>query len=602
MVRSEIIIFLGALLAFGGTARGERVEPYSVSIHLHGEKTDGLHRLLWDNSTAVAQRDSPPPTATLLEAIARDDARKMKKILRAESFYTASVRIELKDRDNSPRLYFSVTTGPPFRIRSVEIENAGPDLPEDLLIPSGEAIGLPPDIPGTSAAILGAETALLNYFRRSGYPAAALDGREVVVDYADGSVSVTYRIDPGPRSAFGETFFSGLEEVREKFVRRQIPWDPGQIYDPDLVQTFRNRLARTGLFTTLLISADPSARDPAPGEETPGGLAPLDIRVTLRERAPHTFGLEGGYSTDIGFGGAVSWEDRNLFGRGDLFRLRLFGSEELYYAEGQFRIPAFLHPDQSLNLAVQPVYDRPRAYDSYRWRLSALLRREFSDAFVVSGGTAYTFDRVKQFDRDWEFFLVSLPLNLQLKIGGDQPFHPAGALFLLQGEPYCDLKRENYFIRTMATGNFLYRIPGVDFLTALARATVASLPEANLAEVPADLRFYAGGANSIRGYAYQKVGPMIGKDPVGGLSLFTASFELNCQVLGDFGVAAFLDGGAAFLDSTPRFGDEIRWGTGVGLRYFTPIGPIGLDLGFPIEPRRDIDSAFQVYISIAQIY
>lgn len=601
MDRKKLIILFVALFANGVPVRGARIEPYSVFIHLHGEKTDHLHQLLWDASTAVAHRASPPPSFTLLEAIARDDARKMKKILRAESFYTADIKIDLKDRDSSPRLYFSVTTGPPFLVRSVKVDIAGPPLPADLLPPAGTKFLLPSGSRGTSTAVLNADTTLLNYFRRRGYPAVRITGREVVVDYAAESVSVTYRVDPGRRAAFAETVFAGLEEVREKFVRRQIPWTTGQVYNPVLVQTLRNRLARTGLFTTLLISTEDAGGEPGPGGEGEP-LRPLDVLVTLRERDRHTVGLEAGYSTDIGFGGAVSWEDRNLLGRGELFRIRIFGSEELYYAEGLFRIPTFLHPDQSLSLTIQPVYDRPKAYDSDRIRASAVIRREFSDAFVLSGGTALTFDRVDQFDNEQEFQLFSLPLAVQLKVGGEQPFPRAGALFLFQGEPYFDLQRDRSFIRTMATGNFLCRVPGIPDLTALARVTAGSLREADLEEIPADLRFYAGGANSIRGYAYQMVGPLVGKNPVGGLSLFTASFELNCQVIGDFGVAAFLDGGAAFAERTPSFGDEIRWGTGGGLRYFTPIGPIGLDIGFPIEPRQGIDSSFQVYVSIAQIY
>ncbi len=598
----KLIILLAALTIGGGAVRGGRVEPYRVIIRITGEDTPRLRELLWDSSTAVEHRDSPPPSLNLLEAIARDDARKMKTILRMESFYTATVRIEVKDPDRTPRLYFRVDTGSPFLIRSVEIENLGPPLPEDVLRPGWRQYLLAPGERGTSTVILEGEQAVANHFRRAGYPEVKMADREVVVDYQDRSVAVTYRVEPGPRSSFAETKFIGIGDVRESFLRRQIPYQPGDLFDPLQVRTLRNRLARTGLFTTLLVSTEEARVDPDQDEVDPEPLRPLDIVVNLRERVPHTLGFEAGYSTDIGFGGAVSWEDRNLFGRGELFRLRLFGSEELYLAEGLFRIPAFLHPDQSLNLSIQPVYDQPRAYDSYRIRSSALLRRDFTDAFAVSGGAAYTLDRVEQFQSEREFHLFSIPLSVNLRVGGDQPFRRAGALLFLQGEPYFDLKRDLSYVKTTATGHFLLRVPGVSFLTLLARVTAGSLLEAGVLDVPADLRFYAGGANSIRGYGHQLVGPLVGKNPVGGLSLFTTSFELNCQVIGDFGVAAFLDGGAAFIERTPQFDEEIRWGTGAGLRYFTPIGPIGLDLGFPIDRRREIDDSFQVYVSIAQIH
>ncbi len=602
MNRLRLILLAGGLLAFAGTAAGREVRPYSVSIHLRGEKTRELEQLLWDASTAVTYRDSPPPSFLLLEAIARDDRRKMNDILRAKGYYRATIEIEIKDHQNTPRLYFLVETGPPFPVRSVKVVNVGPPIPEELISPGREERLLPIGSRGSSTAILNAQSALMDYLRRRGFASAELIDREVVVDYASDSVAVTYRVDPGPRSAFAETTFIGLENVRETFVRRLIPWEKGQLYNPVLVQTFRNRLARTGLFTTLLVSIEEAAATPAPEEGEPEPLRPLDVLVNLRERDPHTIGLEAGYSTDIGFGGAVSWEDRNLFGRGELLRARFFGSEELFYAEGLFRLPTFLHPDQSFNLTFQPVYDQPRAYDSYRIRGSALLRREFTDNFVVSGGPAFTYDRGKQFNRENKYNLLSFPLSVQLRAGGEQPFRRAGALILLQGEPYFDLRNDRNFIKTTATGNFLLRVPGLPFLTALARITLGGLPDADLMEIPADLRFYAGGANSIRGYGHQMVGPLVGDRPVGGLSLLTGNFELNCRIIGDFGVAAFLDGGAAFIERAPRWGDEIRWGTGGGLRYFTPIGPIGLDIAFPIDKRDEIDSDFHVYVSIAQIY
>lgn len=600
-ISKTAIILLLLTLSPAGTARA-RVPPYSVSIHLRGEEPRELRQLLWNASTVAVHRDSPPPSFLLLEAIARDDIRKMRRILRAESFYNSDIAFEIKDRDRSPRLYFSVNTGPPFAIREVKIENIGPPLPPELIRPGGEEILLPPGSRATSTAILNAENALVNFFRRRGYPDAQAAERKVVVDHADQTVTVAFQVDPGFRSAFADTIIIGLEDVRESFVRRMIPWEKGQVYNPLLVQTFRNRLARSGLFTMLLVSAEEAAPLPEPAEEVAYPLRPLNILVNLRERAPHTVGLEAGYSTDIGFGGAVSWEDRNLFGGGELFRIRLFASEELYYAEGLFRLPTFLHPDQSLNLTLQPVYDAPRAYSSYRLRGSTVLRREFSDALVASAGVALTSHQVKQFNRDQDYLMLSAPLSVQLRLGGEQPFRRAGALLLLQAEPYYDLNNELTFVKTVASGNFLYRVPGLPFLTALARVTAGSISDARLGQIPADLRFYAGGANSIRGYAHQMAGPLVGNKPVGGLSLFTANFELNCRVLGDFGVAAFLDGGASFAERVPERGDEFRWGTGGGLRYFTPIGPIGLDIGFPIEPRRGIDSDFHVYVSIAQIY
>jgi translocation and assembly module TamA len=165
-----------------------------------------------------------------------------------------------------------------------------------------------------------------------------------------------------------------------------------------------------------------------------------------------------------------------------------------------------------------------------------------------------------------------------------------------------DLHDDRLFVKTTLDTNLLYRFPRDSGLSLTGRITLGSIPEASPGEVPADLRFYAGGANSIRGYAYQEVGPRSDNKSVGGRSLLTFSLELDLEIVGEFGAAVFIDGGSAFAEELPRPDEEILWGTGGGLRYFTPIGPIGLDIGFPLDKRKGIDDDFQVYVSIAQIF
>ena len=341
---------------------------------------------------------------------------------------------------------------------------------------------------------------------------------------------------------------------------------------------------------------------PAEAAEATHLPRPIPVSITVRERDRHTVGLMAGYSTDLGFGGGGSWEDRNLFGEGEALRVKLFASENMYMVEGRFLLPEFLSPNQSLILGIQPVYDNPDAYTSYRVRGSAIIRRDISERFSFSGGAALTTDSVEQLDQTDDYVLLSLPLNAQLSVGGSQPFRRAGAIFSILGEPYWNIRTDRLFIKIVQNTNLLYRFPWASGLSAVGRISLGSIPEASPGEVPADLRFYAGGANSIRGYAYQIVGPMSGKDPIGGRSMLTISLEFDLEIIGEFGAATFIDGGSAFADSLPDPGEDLLWGTGVGLRYFTPIGPIGLDIGFPLDKRKGIDDDYQVYVSIAQIF
>ena len=121
-------------------------------------------------------------------------------------------------------------------------------------------------------------------------------------------------------------------------------------------------------------------------------------------------------------------------------------------------------------------------------------------------------------------------------------------------------------------------------------------------EIPADLRFYAGGGGSIRGYSFQSVGPLRQNEPLGGRSLFELSVEFRMKVFDSIGLVAFMDGGSVFEDTFPDFDEPLRWGAGLGFRYFTPVGPLRLDVGVPLNRREDMDDRFQIYVSLGQAF
>jgi translocation and assembly module TamA len=120
--------------------------------------------------------------------------------------------------------------------------------------------------------------------------------------------------------------------------------------------------------------------------------------------------------------------------------------------------------------------------------------------------------------------------------------------------------------------------------------------------VPADLRFYAGGGGSVRGFGFQLAGELDDDDnPLGGRSLVELSGEVRVRLTETIGAVAFVDAGSAFGSSVPDFNETLRIGAGPGLRYFSPLGPVRLDIGFPINAR-DTDDSFQLYISLGQAF
>src|SRR6185437_6562626 len=136
---------------------------------------------------------------------------------------------------------------------------------------------------------------------------------------------------------------------------------------------------------------------------------------------------------------------------------------------------------------------------------------------------------------------------------------------------------------------------------AAGRVAVGSIVGASLQDVPADRRFYAGGGGSVRGYAYQGIGPKAADgQPIGGLSWFETSVEMRYRVTDTIGIVPFVDAGTVSTKQFPDFAD-VKVGAGVGLRYITPFGPLRVDAAVPLN-RGPGDPRFGIYAGIGQAF
>ena len=142
--------------------------------------------------------------------------------------------------------------------------------------------------------------------------------------------------------------------------------------------------------------------------------------------------------------------------------------------------------------------------------------------------------------------------------------------------------------------------PGRSVLAARMLAGIAK--GAGEFSLPPDQRFYGGGSSTIRGYKYQSVGPQFPgtTDPIGGTEIEAGSVEFRQRIAGSFGAVAFVDGGQVTADAS-GVPNDFRIGVGLGVRYYTPIGPIRFDVAMPTK-RRSGDDSFEIYIGLGQAY
>lgn len=196
-------------------------------------------------------------------------------------------------------------------------------------------------------------------------------------------------------------------------------------------------------------------------------------------------------------------------------------------------------------------------------------------------------------------FFLSVPLGLRLDTT-DDPLDPTrGVRLALETTPFFG---DRAFVRTSLAGATYYDLLDDQGLVLAGRARLGGILGAELLDVPGDKRFYAGGGGSVRGYAFQAIGPRTpGGDPVGGLSLLELGLEARIRFTNALGLVTFLEGGQVFEEEFPNFDEKLQLGVGLGLRYFTGIGPLRLDVAFPLDKRRD-DDDFQIYVSIGQAF
>lgn len=587
--------FLGICLA-GGLFRPCVIGANSglaYVVQIEGSVDKDLRKLLEAVSETIVLRKRPPASLNLLGKRVKQDIPRLKRALRSQGFYNPKVMSSIDGEAKPVKVVFQVDLGPPYLLHAVEIELSDKNAEPAVDLPSIMELGLSLEKPAQSKPILDAEQAIIRRLRKQGFPFPRAEKRKVLVDHATRRVSVTFKVQAGPLARFGVTTIEGLESVDEAFVMQKIPWREGDRFNSQGLDELKKRLNETGLFSTVEIITD----------KILGREGNLPVVISVKERHHRTVKTGASLKTDEGPGGKISWEHRNFFGRAEQLNLSGNASGIGFSLDGKFRKPEFLRQDQALLLSMRLAEDSPDAFTSQNLTGLGQIERALSKGMDLSVGLGYRTSKVEQFGEEDRFQLFFLPVNYQWNTS-DKPLDPSsGGRLTLQGAPYYDLYGTNTgFIKGYARYSRYFQLSKKPFTVFAGRGILGSISGAERDDIPADLRFYSGGGGSIRGYAFQLVGPLRGSEPVGGRSLIGLSGEFRIKWTERIGFVGFLDGGNAFEASFPDFGESLRWGAGVGFRYFTAVGPLRLDVGFPLNRREGIDDAFQVYVSIGQAF
>ena len=531
------------------------------------------------------------------------------------------VKVEQKEANNTVQLHIRIEEGEVTVVREVEVKVQDPAPPE---LPPVETLRndlpLRVDKPITKAAFDASRARLLLALQRAGYARAKVHPR-TEVDRETHEAFLTYTLESGERTAFGRVAIQGAENVKAKAIRRRLTFQPGQIYSPTELTDSQAAIYDLGMFRTVTHrSLNLEATD-----------APLDIEFELSERQPRSFEIGLGLSTVEQFRLQAKWTFRNVFGGAEHLSLAGKISSPGLAFETRFHLPHFVtrrtrftqtvFVDSQKEISTDPlgltdrileIEDAQPAFDVLRYGGESRVDHQFTKAFGGSAGIELSVNAFSNVDPDAirrldpevarDHFLFTQFAELTWNTSNSAINATRGFIALLRTEHSATgLLSEFDFVKTSIEGR--HYLPLWRRVTFAARLKLGFLQLYGDSEVaPFNVRFFAGGPGSIRGFAVNRVGPLTdGNAPLGGRSLIEGSAELRFPFIGDLGGVLFVDFGQVFESSLVYHLDQLRYAVGPGIRYDTPIGPLRFDVGF-ITDRRPDEPFGRVELSIIQAF
>ena len=423
---------------------------------------------------------------------------------------------------------------------------------------------------------------------------------------ADGSqMSLTYQIDEGPRVVMGQVYYSGNFRTRPRLIDREFELTPGEPLSPRKLSQSERNIRDLGVFDSVHYKAPGLARK----------QEKVDLIVEVEEKKPYFLELGAGYMSDRGLFANARMGDRNLMG---MNRQAWIGGE---ISEIGYRAEASLQDPKLFGTEISTVFN-----------LFAERREEFNQTFGTdtrganlgfkmepwqkfTAGLVFKYEYRNQYDTgssglrdpivdDDEFdgrdLVVATP-SLQYD-SRDSFIRPRRGIFSIA---YADVSRglDNDL------DNFArYRLDARYFWTPFKKVTLAfigrfgHIDPLNADEVVSqDQLFYLGGIRDVRGFGENLLLTDPAGDPLGGLTALSGSVEARINIFGNWEVPLFVDVGRVSDTFDPLADEDWRESIGSGLRYITPIGPIGILYGHKLD-RREGESAGEFHISVGYTF
>lgn len=526
------------------------------------------------------QKDYALVTEARLRRLHEMAPREITNALQPFGYYRPVIKTELtqKSPDNWQASY-RIDPGPALRIGQFDFTITGemhddPDLQtllDHLPLHQGDIFN--------HVAYEDLKASLARFAADHGYFNATFVVHRVEIDLEIYEARIQLQYEGGTRYRFGEVALQ-QNALDDDLLRRYIPFKRGDPYSLNQLLDLQQALNDSEYFQLVEV---------APGEpQVDSDEIPVSVTLTPRTLHRYSFGL--GYGSDTGARAKLGWQIPLLNSQGHRFDTEARVSEIGYSLEAHYRVPVLNPRTDQMIYSAGVVHETTDSSEStirtigaslkrsrHEWREAISLNYQQEDYIVAddSGSSVLLMPGVN-WNRTWGnnfiYAIDGLRFDIGLRGASDQ---------IISDTSFSQLQGSLKGISSLGQHDRI-----------IARGSLGSIWTQDFNQLPTSVRFFAGGANSVRGYAYDSLGPVnAAGEVIGGRYLMIGSIEIEHSLNGKWGVALFYDAGNAFDDLTQK----LERGAGLGLRWKSPIGPVRIDFASAISRE---DQPWRIHLNI----
>jgi len=444
---------------------------------------------------------------------------------------------------------------------------------------------------------------VLKLYRKNGFLDADL---KIKTETIENNIKIYINICEGKQYKFGKTIIKGNIHTSSEVILRELNYSEGDILNIELLSKLTNKLYQTGLFKSInitLINSD-------------NHQSKKDVMIELVEANRGIVEFSVGYSEYEHFRTAVSLSYKNLWGMNRKTKLKfelsgikkrlIFNYTEPYFSDLNFILRGNLIAEKRAERNVDTGEIR---YKIKKYTANLMLEKKIKEnlqaTFTYEFSVMKTYDIKKDIilsEKDKGYLSISSITPAILYDIRDNPFNPhngllVGASVKLASTAFAG---ETDFLKLNLFGN-IYKAISNRVVIALSIKGGIAQGYGNTEHLPIVERFFLGGRNSVRGFSQDSLGPK-GEDgtPIGGNAFFQGNAEIRTEIGKGFGIVFFIDSGEVWK-KIKDIGMPLRYTAGIGIRYFTPVGPLRIDYGHKID-KKEHETAGEFHFSIGHAF